>query len=85
MWLYVNVSPRVDVGILASRGRSEPRLQLPEMGSALLWVKKPLFHPRNAPPWEELYFQLLLATPQGPWRRLGMWGKDFTGDVKLQD
>lgn len=85
MWLYVDVSLCVDVGILASRGRSEPRLQLLEMGSALLWVKKPLFHPRNAPLWKELYLQLLPATPQGPWRRLGMWGKDFPGDVKLQD
>lgn len=85
MWLYVNVSLCVDVGILASRGRSEPRLQLPKMGSALLWLKKPLFHPRNAPPWKELYFQLLLATPQWPWRRLGMWGKYFTGYAKLQD
>lgn len=36
-------------------------------------------------PCKELYFQLLLATPQGLRRRLGIWGKDFTGDVKLQD
>lgn len=85
MSLHVGVSLCADAGVLASRGRSEPRPQLPEMGSALLRLKKPSFRPRNAPPCRELYLQLLLGTPRGPWRRLWTWGKDFVGDVKLQD
>lgn len=48
---------------------------LPEMGFASLFVKRLLFHSRAVALWKELYFQLLLAAPQGTSRRLEIRGE----------